>query len=116
MDPLLAVIIGIALGLVLGVVIGWLVGRVRHASVGGDDPVVLQARHETAIAEVRAAEQAAQGRLAAELASVQATALALRDQLGGLQDQHRDLLERQRAEQLAQQERDRAESKVLQML
>ena len=116
MDPLIALIIGIGAGLVLGAVIGWLIGRLRRSTAGGDDPVVLQARHETALAELRAAEQGAQGRLASELSSVQATAAALQGQVVGLQEQHREFVERQRTEQIAQQERERAESKVLQML
>ena len=111
-----ALIIGIGVGLVLGAIIGWLVGRVRRASAEGDDPAVIQARHETALAQLRSDEQAAQSRLIAELAGVQATASALQTQIVGLQDQHRDLVERQRTEQAAQQERERAESKVLQML
>ncbi len=113
---MLALIIGIGAGLVLGAVIGWLLGRLRRTASGGDDPAVLAARHETALAELRSAEQAAQAKLAAEFAAVQATATALQSQVVGLQEQHRELVERQRAEQAAQQERERAESKVLQML
>lgn len=116
MDPMLALILGIGAGLVLGVVIGWLIGRLRRAAVEGDDPAVLQARHETALAELRSIEQSAQARLAADLASAQATVNALREQVGGLHEQQRELLERQRTEHEAQKERDRAESKVLQML
>src|SRR5690606_34609246 len=81
-----------------------------------EDPAVLTARHETALAELRAGEQAARAALAAELASAQATAEALKEQVVGLRQQHSELMERQRAEQEAQKERDRAESKVLQML
>lgn len=113
---MLALIIGIGAGLVLGAVIGWLIGRLRRATVEGDDPAVLLARHETALAELRSIEQSAQARLAADLASAQATANALREQVGGLHEQQRELLERQRTEHEAQKERDRAESKVLQML
>ncbi len=113
---MLALIIGIGAGLVLGAVIGWLVARLRRTTSEGDDPAVLQARHETALAELRSAEQSAQARLAAEFAAVQATAAALQGQVVGLQEQHRELVERQRAEHIAQQERERAESKVLQML
>ena len=116
MDPLNALLIGLAAGLILGGVIGVLVGRLRRKSVGDDDPVVIEARHQVALAELRAGEQAAQAALAAELASIQATALALKEQVGGLQEQHRDFVERQRSEQAAQTERERAESKVLQML
>jgi Uncharacterized protein conserved in bacteria len=116
MDPLIALLIGLATGLALGGLIGWLVARARRESADADDPMVIEARHQAAIAELRALEQAAQARLAADLASAQATAVALREQVGGLQEQHRDLVERQRAEQAAQTERERAESKVLQML
>lgn len=116
MDPMLALIIGIGAGLVLGAIIGWLLGRLRRSVASGDDPAVIQARHETALAELRSGEQAVQARLVAELAAVQATASALQGQVGGLQEQHRELLDRQRTEQAAQQERERAESKVLQML
>lgn len=116
MDPLLALILGIGAGLVLGAVIGWLVGRLRRSGAHSDDPAIIQARHETALAQLRAEEQAAQSRLVAELTGVQATATALQRQVVGLQEQHRELMERQRTEQAAQQERERAESKVLQML
>ena len=116
MDPLIALLIGLLAGLVLGGVIGLLLGRSRGGAASGDSPAVLEARHETAVAELRAAEHAAQATLSSELASVQATALALREQVGGLQEQHRELIERQRAEQASQTERERAESKVLQML
>ncbi len=113
---MLALIIGIGVGLVLGALIGWLLGRLRHTAAAGADPAVLQARHETALAELRSVEQSAKSTLAAELASAQATANALKDQVGGLQDQHREFLARQRSDQEAQTERERAESKVLQML
>lgn len=113
---MLALIIGIGAGLVLGALIGWLFARLRRTSGDGEDPAVLQARHEVALAELRAVEQSAKAALAAELASAQATATALKDQVGGLQDQHKEFTERQRTEQAAQQERERAESKVLQML
>lgn len=116
MDPLIALLIGLTAGLVLGGVIGLLLAKGRRDATTGEHPAVLEARHQTAIAELRAAEQAAQATLAAELAAVQATALALREQVSGLQEQHRDLVERQRSEQAAQTERERAESKVLQML
>jgi DNA recombination protein RmuC len=116
MDPLIALLIGLFVGVALGVVIGALVARSRQSAVVGVDPAVLEARHQVAISEMRALEQAAKSELAAELASVQATATALREQVIGLQDQHRELLERQRAEQLALAERERAESKVLQAL
>ena len=116
MDPFIALLIGLLIGVALGAVIGMLVVRSRKSAVEGIDPAVLEARHQLAISEVRALEQAAQSQLAAELAAVQATAMALKEQVVGLKDQHRDLSERQRAEQVALAERERAESKVLQAL
>ena len=116
MDPFIALLIGLFVGVALGCVIGVLIARSRKAAVEGVDPAVLEARHQVALSEVRALEQAAKSELSAELASVQATATALREQVVGLHDQHRELLERQRAEQAALAERDRAESKVLQAL
>jgi DNA recombination protein RmuC len=116
MDPFIALLIGLLIGVALGAVIGMLVVRSRKTAPEGVDQAVLEARHQVAISEVRALEQAAQAQLAAELASVQATAIALKEQVAGLQEQHRDLSERQRAEQIALAERERAESKVLQAL
>lgn len=123
---LLALLIGLVIGVVLGAVAALLVLRSR-ATMTGEDPALLEARHQAELvevraaeqarlAEVRAAEQARQASLAAELAAVQATAGALREQVLGLQDQHREFVDRQRSEQLAQAERERAESKVLQAL
>ncbi|MEX1077759.1 MAG: DNA recombination protein RmuC [Homoserinimonas sp.] len=116
MDPFIALLIGLLIGVALGGIIGVLVARGRRSAAAGADPAVLEARHQVALSEVRALEQAAKSQLSAELAAVQATANALKEQVTGLQDQHRELLERQRAEQVALAERDRAESKVLQAL
>lgn len=116
MDPLIALLIGLGAGLVLGTIIGVLASRARKDPAGGIDPAVVDARHQTALAELRAGEQAAQATLATELASAQATTAALQDQVEALRDQHREIVERQRAEQAAATERERAESKVLQAL
>ena len=83
-------ILGLIVGLLLGAVIGVLIARSRRAS---------------AILEIRMSEAAARSTLAAELASAQATASGLREQLG--------LHQRQTSESV---ERERVESKVLQAL
>jgi DNA recombination protein RmuC len=116
MDPLIALLIGLAAGLVLGAIIGVLALRARTNPAGGTDPAVIDARHQIALAELRAQEQSAQATLSSELASAQATVTAMHDQVEALRDQHREILDRQRAEQAAATERDRAESKVLQAL
>lgn len=115
MDPLLTAALGLAIGLVLGLVLGLLIARLRQ-STSGTDPRTLQSQHEIALAQVRQTEFEARARLESELAAINATAEALKEQVAGLKEQHNELLERQRAEHEAQKERERAESKVLQML
>jgi len=110
-------IIGLLIGLVLGGVIGLLSGRLRRASVAiGEDPAVLEARHATVVAEIRAEEASHRSQLSSELAALQATAAGLREQIGIQQQQYSEFAERTRAEQIATIERERAESKVLQAL
>ncbi len=117
MDPVVALIIGLAVGAVLGIVIGLLLGRSRRASAAaGENPAVLEARHAAALAEVRAQEAAQRANLGAEIAALQATASALREQVADQQLQFKDLADRTRLEQLERTERERTESKVLQAL
>jgi DNA recombination protein RmuC len=122
MDPISALLLGLLVGVALGAIIGVLFGRTRGATgaVGDDpaaiDPAVLEARHATALAEVRAEEASLRATLGAELASLQATTAGLREQVGAQIDQHREFVERTRADQAAQAEKDRAESRVLQAL
>ena len=115
MDPLLTAALGLAVGLVLGAIVGLLVARLRQSSAG-TDPRTLEAQHEIALAQLRATEFEARAKLESELAAINATAGALREQVAGLKEQHEELLERQRADHEAQKERERAESKVLQLL
>ncbi|HRP99966.1 MAG TPA: DNA recombination protein RmuC [Terrimesophilobacter sp.] len=115
MDPLIIAALGLGVGLVLGAVLGLLIARIRQSS-RGTDPRTLQSQHELALAQVRATEFEVRARLEADLSAMNATATALKEQVAGLRDQHTELVERQRADHEAQKERDRAESKVLQML
>ncbi len=100
MDSGTSLIVGLLIGLLVGLVVGALVMAVRRsrydaahgqAGSGADSPEVLAARHEAALAELRAvegaaraelqsAEAAARGQLQAELASAQASLAALREQ------------------------------------
>lgn len=113
MDPIVALLIGLAAGVVLGAVIGLLVARSRVTSA---DPAVLEARHAAALAQLQADERAVQSQLSADRAALQATAEALRQQLDSLQVQHREIIDRQRTDAQAQAEREQRESKVLQAL
>ncbi len=113
MDPIVALLIGVAVGALLGVVIGALIAKTRS---GGADPAVLEAQHAAAIAQLRADETAIQSELAAERAAIAATARGLREQVDSLQAQYREVVERQRTDAQAQAEREQRESKVLQAL
>lgn len=113
MDPILALLIGLAAGALLGLVIGMLVSRLRATNA---NPAVLEARHAAALAQLQAEERAVQGQLAAERAAIHATADALREQVDTLQAQYREVMERQRTDAQAQAEREQRESKVLQAL
>ncbi len=99
---LLFLLIGLLVGAALGAVVALFVARSRTTA---QDPALIEARHASALAELRMQEQAVQTQLVAERASIQATADGLREQL--------DALARQQAEAA---ERDRTESKVLQAL
>jgi DNA recombination protein RmuC len=116
MDPFIVLLIGLVVGIALGAVIGVLGTKSRASTPSGDNPEVLQAQHQAALSDLRGQEQEARATLSAELASAQATAHELRAQVSELQEQHREILERQRTEQVARTERERAESKVLQAL
>lgn len=119
MDPFTALIVGLVVGVVLGIVMGAIIGLLvarSRTSAAGSEPALLEARHATAIAEVRAAEAATQGLIAAELASIQATAVALKDQVADSQRQYTELVDRSRREAQAEVERQQNESRVLQAL
>jgi DNA recombination protein RmuC len=113
MDFLLPLLIGALLGVLLGLAVGFLMAR-RGGS--GESTAVIEARHQATLAEVRAEEALQRAHLSSDLAALEATGSALREQVAQLQAQHRELVERQRADQQAQTERERAESKVLQQL
>jgi DNA recombination protein RmuC len=113
MDPIVALLIGLAAGVVLGAVIGMLVTRSR---AGAANPALLEARHAAALARLQADERAVQSELAADRAAIHATADALREQVATLQRQHGEIVERQRTDAQAQADREQRESKVLQAL
>jgi DNA recombination protein RmuC len=140
MDSSTALIVGLLVGLAAGGIVGALavaLRRSRHGAAygpsgsGADSPEVLAARHEAALAELRAAESAARAelqsseaaaraQLQAELASAQASLVTVRESLAHQQQQYQELMERQRADARAREERERSlereESKVLQVL
>ncbi len=113
MDPILALLLGLAAGVILGAVIGVLVARSRSVSA---DPAVLEARHAAVVAELRAQEASARADVQAQLAAAQASLDGLTTQLLDTQEQYRALIERQRTDAQTAAEREARESKVLQAL
>jgi DNA recombination protein RmuC len=114
-------LLALLLGLVLGVLLGALMSAVflqrrRSNTPTGQDPAVLEARHQVLLTETRAREAGVQSLLREELASMQATADGLRDQIADQKRQYREIVDRQRDDQAARTIRDRQESQVLQAL
>ncbi|GAB3127947.1 DNA recombination protein RmuC [Glaciibacter psychrotolerans] len=117
MDPLLSLFLGLLIGALVGALVAVVILQRRGAAHSFvDDPAVIESRHQLALAELHARETAVSSVLREELASVQATSDALRQQVQVAQQQYRELAERQRAEQEARTEQERTESKVLQAL
>ncbi len=113
MDPILALLLGLAAGVILGAIIGVLVARSRRA---GSDPAVLEARHAAVVSDLRAQEASARADVQAQLAAAQASLDGLTTQLLDTQEQYRALIERQRTDAQTAAEREARESKVLQAL
>ena len=124
MDPWLTLLLGIALGALLGALGALVLVQRRGVQQRGtaasttpaEDPAFLVARHQVALAELRSSEAAVSAILREELASVQATTDALREQLADAQRRAREFDERQRAETAARTQREQRESTVLQAL
>lgn len=116
MDPI-SLILGIVIGALLGALLAVVVlQRRRSAQPAGEDPAVIEARHQVTLAETRTADAAIQSLLREELAATQATAEGMRGQILDAQAQYRELIDRQRTDQEARSERERQESRVLQAL
>ncbi|NNC11240.1 DNA recombination protein RmuC [Planctomonas sp. JC2975] len=120
MDVLL-LIIGLVVGAVAGVLGGLAYARRNFGSPDASDvpaehPEVVAARHQAELAGVRSEEQVIQSGLREQLAAVTATAQGLRERIERQQSQYEELVERQHSEVIAQRERERQESKVLQAL
>jgi DNA recombination protein RmuC len=99
-------VVFLLIGLAVGAAAGFVVGRSRTGSESID---VLQARQAAEILEVRHAEAQEKALIQADLSRAQATASALKEQVGQLAEQHRrELAEREKA--------NADESKVLQQM
>ncbi|MFT2815713.1 DNA recombination protein RmuC [Leifsonia sp. A12D58] len=121
MDPVLSLIVGIVIGAAVGALAAIVILQRRHGAAGGgvavgDDPAIVDARHQLELASVRSGEAAVASMLREELAAVQATSDGLRSQVVASQQQYRELIERTRADQEQTAAREQQESRVLQAL
>ena len=114
MDPILALVLGVLLGALVGALATLVV--VRRRSTGPGDPAVTEARHESELMRLRAAEGERQAQLAELLARAETRAEALQERIDAQRDQYQDLVDRHRRERDDEAERARAESRVLQAL
>ena len=126
---ILLLVIGLVVGIALGALATWFLASKRAAEASSDspaveDPALVEARHQAAIAalqadrsaelaRVRSEEQQVQARLHAELSAAQATTVGLREQIESARTQYREIVERQRSEQQQREAREAADSKVL---
>ncbi|MEO6606187.1 MAG: hypothetical protein ABIN55_11280, partial [Aeromicrobium sp.] len=106
-------IVVLVCGLALGAVVGWMIGR---APAQGSEPAILEARHATALAELRHDESSLRAQIEQDLAESRATVIGLREQLGTARTQYEEIVERHRQDALKRTAADQAESKVLQQL
>jgi len=129
---ILLLIIGLVVGVALGALATWFVAARRAAgssdgSPALEDPALVAARHEAQLAAVQAEhaaerarlladEQRAQAELRAELSAIEATAEGLREQILSARQQYREIVERHELERREREQREAADSKVLQAL
>ncbi|WP_375003234.1 DNA recombination protein RmuC [Aeromicrobium sp. CTD01-1L150] len=117
MDLVIVLLVGLLIGLALGVAGGVLVARSRAEDSGtGEDPAVVQARHEAAVAQVRHEEASARADVERRLAAAQASIEGLQQAVEAAQQQYRDTVETHRREAKERESAAAAESKVLQKL
>lgn len=114
MDPLVTLLLGLLLGTLVGALASIVVVR-RRRPADAVDPVV-EARHDSELARLRATEAERHARLAELLARAETRADALQERIEAQRDQYQDLVERHRRERDEEAERARAESRVLQAL
>lgn len=120
----MVILLALLVGLLLGAGVGWVVRQVTfevpETPEAPEDPALVRARHELAIAQVQQQEAAARAAVQEELAATSAQVEALHAALGDAREQYRALLDQQRQAQrereLAQRDKELAESGHTQVL
>ena len=120
----MVVLLALLVGLLLGAGVGWLVRQATlvpaEPPAPAEDPALVAARHELALAELRQQEAAVRSAIEADLAAAQTSADELRQALQAAREQHQALAEHQRQAQRereqVQRERESAEAGQTQVL
>lgn len=115
MDFVLPLIVGLAVGGALGALAVALLKRPAPAAPL-ENPDVIKARHEVALAQQRSESERAVAEVREQLASALATADGLRDQVSALVERQRELAEQQKAEQREREQQAKTEHRVLEAL
>ncbi|MFD1714313.1 DNA recombination protein RmuC [Amnibacterium flavum] len=139
MEIVVTLIISLLVGIALGGLVGWLLAKRATPIVeAGEDPQLVEARHQAEIMALRADEAAARAaleashlerrsteameaagvhsRLQSEISGLTARLEGLQGEVVSREQRYRELVARHQAEANAQKQRDLAESQVLQAL
>ncbi|NYD65490.1 DNA recombination protein RmuC [Agromyces atrinae] len=110
-------ILFLLLGLVVGAALGALITAFfARSGSRGENPALVQARHDAQLSELRVREGEVRANLQSELSAALSTAEALERQVEAQRLQYRELVEQNRSDQVERAERDKRESAVLQAL
>ncbi|MCU1507918.1 MAG: rmuC [Glaciihabitans sp.] len=101
MDPVASLLLGIVLGAIIGVLVALVLLRRRAGGAPGENPALIELRHENAITAIRSEEAQIRGQIERELAAVTATLAGARDQASALREQFQ-AQSRQQEERLAE--------------
>lgn len=103
----MVIFLALLLGLLLGAGVGWLVREKTFTPAAPtEDPALVQARHDLAVAELRQQEASARSVIQEELAATGAQVDALQTALEDAREQYRALIDQQRQ---TQREREQAQ-------
>lgn len=120
----MVVLLALLVGLLLGAGVGWLARQATFVPAEPpapvEDPALVAARHELAVAELRQQEASVRAAIEADLAAAQTSTDELRQALQAAREQHAAYVEQQRQAQRereqAQRDREQAEGGHTQVL
>lgn len=110
----MVVLLALLVGLALGAGVGWVLRQATFAPPAPvEDPALVEARHELALAALREQEAAVRAAIEADLAAAQTSVEELRQTLQATREQHQAIVEQarqvQREREEAQRQREQAD-------